>query len=159
MNPSVCMVQSGGGGGGGGGGSGAGGDGGWGPFRWFRKKKDGPAAVTLTLVSFAVSRKAYSRVRPLLLPRSQRPLPLAELQAAGSARFHLCTVPGLRQEDTGVQDPPCVRSYRSGSRCTVAAPGSCVPDIPASLELQPRILGFGGCRPCSVLGTSGIVQA
>ena len=49
--------------GGGGGGGGAGKDGGWGPFRWGRRKKDGPEAVTLTLVSFAVSRKAYSRVR------------------------------------------------------------------------------------------------
>ncbi len=117
MNPSKYMVQIGGGGGGGGGsGSGAGGDGGWGPSRWFRKKKDGPAAVTLTLVSFAVSRKAYSRVRPPQPPMSQRPLPAAELQAAGNARVHLCTVPGLPQQNTGVQEPPSARSHQPGSR-------------------------------------------
>ena len=52
------------GGGGGGGGSDAG-SGGWGPFGWGRKKNRKPLEqpVVLTLVSFAVTRRAYSRVR------------------------------------------------------------------------------------------------
>lgn len=52
-----------GGGGGGSGGGGSGGGGGWDPFGWWRRdKKSKVKPVTLTLVSFAVSRKAYARV-------------------------------------------------------------------------------------------------
>lgn len=63
---SPCCVQRGGGGGGDGGGGSIGGgntSGGSGWFGWGKKRKKGPKPVTLTLVSFAVSRKAYSRVR------------------------------------------------------------------------------------------------
>lgn len=54
--------SSGGSGGGGNASSGGGGGGGWGPFGWGKKKDNKAKPVTLTLVSFAVSRKAYSRV-------------------------------------------------------------------------------------------------
>ena len=151
-------------GGGGGGGGGAGSDassGGWGPFGWGRKKDRKPMEqpVVLTLVSFAVTRKAYSRVCHLTtnllgLRDALRPL---LYDAVCSACWHdMCQpllladhgkvrarVPGSNRQVSGLQ--AVFRWQRHPGACLSRGPTACCltydrPQLSARAAVREAVL-------------------